>query len=152
MFEELIEKIRNILLPFLEEFHLELIELRIRRMGRIVAIQILADRPMGGITMDECATLNRKICEKIDAEGILLDEYNLEVSSPGVDRPLKTGKDFSRNVGRHVRIHLAEPLENRIEYEGQVREILNNQVIINRDENFIAIPMEKIALARQVIE
>ena len=152
MFEELTEKIKDISRPFLQEIFVDLIELKVRRQGRAVVIQILADRPSGGITMEECSRLNRKICEKIEMDGIFLEEYTLEVSSPGVDRPLKMGKDFSRVIGRRVRIHLSEPLENRIEYEGQVNEIFDNQVIINRDEHSIAIPIEKITLARQVIE
>lgn len=166
MFEELIEEIEDISLPFLRELQVELIDLKVRRQGRTVVIQILVDRPRGGITMDECATFNRKICEKIDAGGILPpigslrplgslreeEEYSLEVSSPGVDRPLKTKQDFLRNIGRHVRIHLAEPLDNRIEYEGRVDEILNNRVIINREKHSMVIPIEKIVLARQMVE
>lgn len=160
MLEELEEKIKNISLPLVEELHLDLVELRIRRpirsrsagQGRTIVIEILADRPTGGITIEECSVLNRNIYQKIETEQLLEEEYTLEVSSPGLDRPLKTQKDFLRVIDRRVRVHLLEPLNNKREYEGQVREVNENQLVINGNAHSIAIPIEQIALARQIIE
>ena len=151
MFEELTEQVKNISSPFLEQLSAELVDLKMRRQGRGIVIEILADKPTGGITMGECAVLNRNIVQKIETDHILSEEYSVEVSSPGMDRPLKSVKDFLRAVGRPARVHLLEPLEGKIEHEGIVREVLREQVIINKEEHSIAIPIEKIALARQVI-
>ncbi len=152
MLEEIEEKIKNISLPLAEELHLDLVELKIRRQGRGIVIQILADRPRGGITIEECSALNRNIFNKIETDQLLEDEYNLEVSSPGLDRPLKTHKDFLRVTDRRVRVHLLELLNNKKEYEGLVREVNENQLILNGNAHSIVIPIEQIALARQVIE
>lgn len=152
MLEELEEKIKNISLPLVEKFHLDLVELKIRRQGRTLAIEILADRPKGGITIEECSVLNRNIDQKIEIEQLLEGEYTLEVSSPGLDRPLTTHKDFLRVIDRPVRVHLREPLNNKMEYEGLVRAVNENQLTINGAANSMVIPIEQIALARQIIE
>lgn len=152
MLEELEEKIKNISLPLVEELNLDLVELKIRRQGRALAIEILADRPKGGITIEECSVLNRNIDQKIETEQLLEGEYTLEVSSPGLDRPLTTHKDFLRVIDRPVRVHLREPLNNKMEYEGLVRAVNENQLTINGAANSMVIPIEQIALARQIIE
>src|SRR6185436_20499576 len=95
LLEEIKEKLTGLAVPVCAKVGVDLIELNVRRQGRDIAIQILADRPTGGITLAECSDLNRRMIEAIDQTATLPpEEYSIEVSSPGLDRPLKTRKDF----------------------------------------------------------
>lgn len=98
---------------------LDLVEVKISRHQRDVLIQILADRPQGGISLAECVLLNRAIVEAIDKEGIFSEDgHSLEVSSPGLDRPLITYKDFFRNLNREMHLWLKQEVESKKEYRG----------------------------------
>ena len=144
-------KIEETLRPLLENIGSELVELKIRRQVRTLVVDIIADRPHGGITIDECSYLNKHINQKIEDENWIQGEYVVEVSSPGIDRPLKTVKDFLRVKGRQVRFHLVEPLENRLEYSGIVKDAQENSVMIDFKAKTTTIPLEKIQKAVQVV-
>src|SRR3989338_2787065 len=100
----------------------ELVDLKVNRYRGDVAIQIFADRPAGGITIGECSALNRRINETLERENLALD-YTLEVSSPGLDRPLRTKKDFARVIGKEIRFYLSEAVLERIEYTGVLKRV-----------------------------
>ena len=151
MFEDLRLKIEETLRALLENIGSELVELKIRRQVRTLVVDIIADRPQGGITLDECGYLNKQINQKIEDEHWIQGDYVVEVSSPGIDRPLKTSKDFLRVQGRHVRFHLTEPLENRVEYSGIVKHVDQNSVMIDFKTKMTTIPLEKIQKAVQVV-
>ncbi len=149
--EFLSEKIEKITLPFLDVMGLELVELNIRRHNGETTIQIFADKHHGGITLDECTALNRRVSEIIEAQNIISERYTLEVSSPGLDRPLKTAKDFKRVLGRRVQFYLNEPVANRLEYAGEVKNADDNGVVIGVTNDEIMIPLDKINKAKQII-
>ena len=151
MNETLIEQIEKIAMPFFSEMHVDLIDLKVNRYRGDVAIQIFADRPMGGITIGECSLLNRKIIEALDRENIATQAFTLEVSSPGLDRPLRTARDFQRIVGREVRFYLLEPVGERIEYAGTIRSVQEEQVVIETNGEEIILPLGKINKGIQVI-
>ena len=150
MFDTITAQIEDIIKPFIEDRLLELVEISVKPRNKSVMIQILADRPYGGITVDECAAINRYLVGKID-ECQLVNDYTVEVSSPGLDRPLKTTKDFLRVIGREVRFYLLEPVENKREYAGIIQEIQDNCVVVQSTEGTIVIPLEKIGKATQII-
>lgn len=103
---EVIERLEGIIRPLLEREGAELVDITLGGGKRRRALRIYADRP-GGITIDECARLNRLIGGMLDAEDPLEGSYVLEVSSPGLDRVLKTDRDFGRSVGQKIRIILS---------------------------------------------
>lgn len=149
--EFLNEKIEKIALPFLDEMDAELVDLNIHRHRGEVTIQILADKSQGGITINDCAALNRKIRDAFEMKNIIMGPYVLEVSSPGLDRPLKTIKDFRRVIGREVRFFLSEAVAERIEHAGVVKNVDDDRVIIKAQNIEIAIPLGKINKAKQMI-
>lgn len=151
MIDSLNEKILEIAKPFFEEIGAELVDLNVRRTHSQVHIQILADKPAGGITIDECSELNRKIGDAIEGQSLIGVHYLLEVSSPGLDRPLKTFRDFLRVRGREVRFFLSEPVEEKLEHAGVVQRIEGDQVVIESNFSKIVIPLNKINKAKQVI-
>lgn len=85
MTEELTEQMKQLVVPLLRENQLELVNIKIGRQGRCFMITIFVDKPDGGITIDECAAINKRIVKKIDEGNLVGDDYVLEVSSPGVD-------------------------------------------------------------------
>lgn len=137
--------------PLFDEAEFDLIELSVRRHGSEMVVQILADRPMGGISMEECSYLNRKLVDAIDAKSIITDEYSLELSSPGLDRPLSTKKDFLRVMHQEIRFHLMGPVGGKREYTGILKEVVNNGVLIETQKyGTITIPIGNIVKAVQV--
>ncbi len=138
-------------MPLFEEMSVELVDMRMRRYGGQTTLEILVDKRSGGITVAECSVLNRKIGEALEVASVFAGPYMLEVSSPGIDRPLRTKNDFLRTLKREVRIFLSQPVANRIEYEGTIEKVEDDRVIVNVDEEFITIPLSNINKAKQII-
>lgn len=151
--DELKAKLVLLALPLCQKAGLDLIELNVRRQGRDYAIEILTDRPVGGITMKECTTVNRRMGESIDATATLpAEEYTLEVSSPGLDRPLKTRKDFLRVVNLEIHFYLNGPWQGKHEHTGVLTEITDSAVVVNTEKyGIIEIPIENIVKALVVL-
>ena len=146
---DLAHKIEERLQSILDDVAVELVELNLKRRGRTIVVEILADRAKGGITVEECTYVNRNIAREIEEQKLIEDDYVVEVSSPGLDRPLKTIKDFSRVLGRRVRFLLKEPLEKKWEYSGIVEDANDSSVAVRLASANIAIPYDKINKAVQ---
>ena len=151
MFENLTEQVKNLIIPFAATLDVEVIELKIRRRGKSVLIEVLADKEHGGRTIDECRWINKFLSKQLE-EGIMIDgDYMVDVSSPGLDRPLRTQKDFQRVVGREVRFYLSQPLENKRELVGVIKEVLEKGIVIDSKQNPLTVSLETIQKAVQVI-
>jgi ribosome maturation factor RimP len=107
--ESALSRVRDLVQPVLSAMGLELVDLEHRGMGRRSLLRVFIDKP-GGITLDDCETASRNLEKVLDVEDPFSGPYTLEVSSPGLDRPLKTEADFRRAAGKRVRLKLAEPL------------------------------------------
>ncbi|MFH1269428.1 MAG: hypothetical protein ABIH75_00025 [Candidatus Omnitrophota bacterium] len=149
--QETAEELRDIIGDYLKIQGIDLIDLILRHQGSDLILSILADRPEGGITLDECARLNHIINSLLDERGILQTRYILEVASPGLDRPLKERNDFLRCVNRRARFFLNEPVNGKIELEGLINKAEGDSVYIEHDNGTIEIPLAKINRAKQVI-
>lgn len=148
--EELKKELLVLAQPLFDQAGIDLIELNVRKHGSEVVIEILADRPAGGISMEECSYLNRKVVEAIDASCVI-EDYSLELSSPGLDRPLKTRKDFLRVMHQEIRFILTGPLGGKHEYTGVLKEVRDDGVFIETEKyGEITIPLGNIFKAVQV--
>lgn len=116
---EIETKIRALAAGIAEAEGLELIDLVLRQQGRKWFLRATIDRD-GGVDAEDCARVSRQLGTVLDVEDLIPHRYILEVSSPGVDRPLREPADFRRNVGRLVRLVLREPFEGRTEYRGRI--------------------------------
>ena len=150
MREPLTEQMEALIIPHINELSAELVELNIKHRGNTVVIDIIADK-RGGITIGECALINKKIDHTIEEKQWFGEDYVVEVSSPGLDRALKTSKDFTRVIGRSVRFHLSKPVEGKIEYLGVVIEVKEDKILLKKDDQTIIVPLEHISKAVQVI-
>ena len=151
--QEIINELNNIIADYLTLQGLELVDLIYRYEGQDIILRILVDRAEGGITLEECAALNRhlsKILEERDVLG-LRNRYILEVSSPGLDRPLKTKKDFLRCVNRKVKLFLSEPINGKLEIDGVITQADDVSVYVNVEGEVIPIVLSKINKAKQIV-
>ncbi len=132
---------------------LELVEVKIGRHKKDVLIQILADKPHGGINLAECSLLNRALVEAIDKERFFSeDNYSLEVASPGLDRPLVTYKDFLRNLDSEIQLWLKEQVAGKKEYAGVVTSATQEALtLLTEEKKEIIVPLDQIIKGALVI-
>lgn len=126
-------RMAEILTPVVEGMGFEIV--RIRLMGGMTkTLQIMVQRPDGGIEVDECAQISTAISAVLDVEDPLEDAYALEVSSPGIDRPLTRLKDFETWEGYEARIETTEMIDGRRRFKGVLAGIEGDEVLINLEE------------------
>ncbi len=142
---------RGILQDLCRGMGLDLVHLEVKRVNREVQIEVLTDRPRGGITIEECSRLNKRLCDEIDAANLFTEGYTVRVSSPGVDRPLRNEQDFLRVIGRPVRLYLSEKIADKLEHVGVVEAASAEQVTISHRPESLKIPFEIINKAIQEI-
>ena len=144
-----IEELTRLIEPVVQEAGFELVDITVVKSRFKPTLKLLADRKEGGITVGECTVLNRRIGDLLDAQNIFSQGYILEVSSPGIDRPLSTQKDFLRSIGKSVRFFLQEPVEGKLEWMGVVTDINEHAVAVDCQGKTIAISLSRINKARQ---
>ena len=147
----MLTELNELIGDYLKEQRLDLVEFIFRREGKKSILRILVDKPQGGITLDECASLNNRINVLLDEKGLLQQSYTLEVCSPGLDRPLETEKDFLRCLNKPIKIFLHEPIEGKWEPEGIVSRVENDNVCLDMDGSVLNIPLSKIRKAKQIL-
>ena len=118
--KEIVNRVKELLLPILEEGGFELVDVEFVREPVGWVLRIYADRPKGGITISDCQWISERIGTLLDVEDLIPHAYNLEVSSPGLDRPLKTRRDFEKHVGIVVKIKTHEPMDNQRNFKGEI--------------------------------
>lgn len=119
MDRKLKERVFNLVSRLAEDCRFDLVDLRVSAGGRKTTIRVDIDKD-GGITLDECAVFSRRLGALMDVEDPVQGSYILEVSSPGLDRPLKRPEDFEKNRGRLVRIVTKEMIENQSFFTGRI--------------------------------
>ena len=129
----------------------ELLEVEFSSAGRSSLVRVYIDRTDGGgIGLDDCERASRAIGAVLDAEDPIGREYQLEVSSPGFDRPLRTAAHFARFAGSEARIELAAPLEGRRRFRGRLGPVEDGNVTIEVDRREWKLPLAGISKARLV--
>lgn len=147
-----IKKIRNaveeLVLPVMEDLGFELVDLRILAESGRTILRIMADRP-GGITLDECVKLSREISPHLDVADIVPYAYNLEVSSPGLRRPLRKLEDFARFIDQPVAVTTEKTIDGRKRFKGINRGLDDKgSVLIEVDGHTFLVPWTMVADAK----
>jgi len=152
MFEDCLLKLSPLFGAHLERCGFILVDIRFYRNSEgALILEVLADRAEGGITLDECTRFNAELGDIAEKNVSISARYVLEVSSPGIDRPLVILPDFRRVIGRKVRVFLKEPCDGKIEYLGNVESAGADAISIKTENKTIKIPLEKVNRAKQVI-
>lgn len=136
--------------PTIEGLGYELVRLRLVG-GKRNTLQIMAERPEGWIEVDDCARISRAVSAVLDVEDPIGGEYVLEVSSPGIDRPLTRMKDFERYEGYEVKIETAEAIDGRKRFKGVLAGVQDGEVLIEIPEGVIGLDFDLLADAKLVL-
>ena len=126
-------RLAGIVGPVIEGLGFELVRIRLMG-GRTRILQIMADRPDGGIEVDDCATISTAVSAVLDVEDPIEENYVLEVSSPGIDRPLTRLKDFDMWEGYEARIETTELIDGRRRFKGVLAGTEGDEVLIELEE------------------
>jgi len=136
--------------PVIEKAGFRLVRLRIMG-GASKTLQVMAERPDGSMDVEGCTTLSHALLDFIEAEDPIEGDYEIEVSSPGIDRPLTRLMDFSRWAGHEAKIELTLPIEGRKRFRGVLLGLDGQDVMIRADNADIKFPFRAIANAKLVL-
>ena len=128
------KRLAEIITPVIEDLGFELVRVRLMG-GNTKTLQIMAQRPDGGIEVDECAEISTAVSATLDVEDPLEDAYTLEVSSPGIDRPLTRLKDFETWEGYEAKLETAEMIDGRRRFKGTLQGVEDGEVLIEIEVN-----------------
>ena len=124
------KRLAGIVGPVIEDLGFELVRIRLMG-GETKTLQIMAERPEGGIEVDQCAAISNAVSAVLDVEDPILDAYNLEVSSPGIDRPLTRLKDFDMFEGYDAKLETSELIDGQRRFRGILAGVEGDDVLIN---------------------
>ncbi|MEW5911150.1 MAG: ribosome maturation factor RimP [Thermodesulfobacteriota bacterium] len=145
---ELVERLRALLEPVVRSEGLMLVELVWRREAGGQVLRLCVDRPQGGVTLDECAAVSRQAGDLLDVEDLIAVPYNLEVSSPGLDRRLKDPREFDLFAGRPVRLVVNDEAGGSQVLKGVLKGRMGDDVLIEVEGKVRAVPLARVAKAR----
>ena len=144
------KRLADIVTPTIEDMGFELVRVRLLG-GQTATLQVMADRPDGGINVDELAEISIAIGAVLDVEDPVLDAYNLEVSSPGIDRPLTRLKDFDAFEGYEARIETDHLIDGQRRFKGVLAGIDGDEVLLNVPEGTIGLKFDWLSEAKLIL-
>ena len=150
------EEVEKLVSPIVEELELELVDVEFVKEGRDWFLRVYIDTPNGNIDIDQCSQVSEKLSEELDRTDPIPQNYFLEVSSPGAERPLKKEEDFQKAIGQFVFIKTYEAINGMKEFEGYLLAYgpdgAEVEIRIKTRKLTVVIDKEKIALARLAID
>ncbi|MFY0693179.1 MAG: ribosome maturation factor RimP [Paracoccaceae bacterium] len=143
-------RLAEIAQPVIEGLGYELVRIRLMG-GKTHVLQVMAEKPEGGIEVDDCAKISTALSAILDVEDPIADEYNLEVSSPGIDRPLTRIKDFDTWEGYEAKIETDEMIDGRRRFKGELAGTEGDEVLITIEEGTIGLKFDWLSDAKLVL-
>ncbi|MCH9748536.1 MAG: ribosome maturation factor RimP [Alphaproteobacteria bacterium] len=143
-------RMAEIITPVIEDLGYELVRIRLMS-GKESILQIMADKPEGGIEVDDCALISTAVSAILDVEDLILDSYTLEVSSPGIDRPLTRIKDFDNFEGYEAKLETDELIDGRRRFKGMLAGTEGDEVLINLTEGTVGLKFDWLSDAKLVL-
>ncbi len=149
--EKLLEEIKEIIIPVLVSQGFELVDLEYQREGQGWVLRLFIDRE-GGVHLDDCSEVSRELSAVLDVRDVIAHSYTLEVSSPGLTRPIKKREDFEKYQNRLVKIRTFQPIDGQRNFKGILRGIEGEKVKVAVADRIREIPLPSIAKANLEIE
>lgn len=143
-------RLAEIITPVIEDMGYELVRVRLM-FGKTSILQIMAEKPDGGIEVDDCADISNGVSAVLDVEDPILDAYALEVSSPGIDRPLTRLKDFEEFEGYEAKLETSELIDGRRRFKGVLTGVEDDEVLINIEEGTVGLKFDWLSDAKLVL-
>jgi ribosome maturation factor RimP len=146
--KRIVHEVSSVAEPLLDSLGMEMVDTEfLSEKGRWV-LRVFIDRE-GGVTLDDCAGVSRELGDLIEAKNIIDYPYVLEVSSPGLNRPLKKERDFMRSIDKMVKVTMSQPINNRRNFTGRLADVREGIIRLSLDDtNVIELPLEGIERAR----
>ncbi len=138
------ETIEEFLNPMMEEHAFELVEVDFAKEGSNWYLRVYLDKE-GGITIEDCELVSRGLEKIMDEHDPIEQPYILEVSSPGIDRALKTEKDFKKYAGRTVELRLFKPIDSRKEFQGTLVGLIDGAIVITEEGQELTFPKKSVS-------
>ena len=143
-------RIAEIVTPVVEDLGFEVVRVRLMG-GKSKTLQIMAERPEGGIEVDDCAAISTAVSATLDVEDPIEDQYTLEVSSPGIDRPLTRLKDFAAWKGYEAKLETDEMIDGRRRFKGVLEGAEGDEVLIAIEEGTVGLRFDWLTDAKLVL-
>lgn len=150
-FESLLREVREVVEPILESQGFELVDLEYQRESQGWVLRIYLDRE-GGVNLEDCAGVSHEVGAILEVKDLIPSAYILEVSSPGLTRPLKKPEDFNKFRNQMVKIKLYEPLEGRRNFKGTLLGLEGDRVRVEVEQRVYELPLQRIAKANLEID
>jgi len=144
------QRMADIITPVIEDLGCELVRVRLMS-GKESILQIMIEKPEGGVEVDDCARVSTAVSATLDVEDPISEAYTLEVSSPGIDRPLTRLKDFDMWQGYEAKIETTEMIEGRRRFKGELAGTEGDEVLITIAEGTIGLKFEWLSDAKLVL-
>ncbi|WP_273861267.1 ribosome maturation factor RimP [Pseudomonas sp. LA5] len=144
-----LEQLQALLAPVVEALGYVCWGVEYISQGRHSLLRVYIDHP-NGILVEDCEAVSRQVSGVLDVEDPITNEYTLEVSSPGMDRPLFTLEQFAAHLGEQVKVKLRSPFEGRRNFQGLLRGVEDQDVVVQVDEHEYLLPIEMIDKANVV--
>jgi len=149
---EFVGRVASLAEPVVQEAGCELVEVQFQRESRGWILRLIIDNDKG-VTLDDCVRVSREVGNLLEIEDVIDQAYNLEVSSPGLDRPLRGPEDFKRFQGRQAKVVTKESIDRQHVFIGRIESVENNDVIALKTEHgTVRIPYSQVSKARLEIE
>ena len=145
--EEYEQKTEALVLPIIEANNFELVDVEYVKEAGNWYLRVYVDKE-GGIAVDDCEVVSRALSDKLDVDDFIEDSYILEVSSPGLGRPLKKEKDFIRSIGKDVDIHLYKSIEKQKEFTGVLKSYSKDDIVLQIEDTDVTFDRTNVALIR----
>ena len=145
------QSVADLIKPTLEGNGIELVDVEYKKTGKIWVLRVFIDKNQG-VTVHDCQELSREIEDLIEIHELIDDHYVLEVSSPGLDRPLKKDTDFLRNKGKRIQVKTYSPINNKKENAGTVIDFVNGTLFLEDKKDILKISLTEIAQAELIIK
>lgn len=145
---------KELIQPILERYELELFEIEYVKEGQDWFLRVFIDKD-DGVTLEECEVVSTELSDRLDEVDVIDGAYFLEVSSPGVERPLRSKEDFEKSVGKHVYVTLYVHIDGEKEFQGLLKSFIEDVAVIEYQvlarKKIVEIPYDKIAKARLAV-
>jgi len=138
-------------IPIVEDLNYELVDVEFIKEGANWYLRVYIDKP-GGISIDDCQAVSQKMSEILDEKDPIEQFYYLEVSSPGLERPLKTERDFIKYKGELVEVKVFQPINGKKIFEGELIGLIEDMIVINQDGKNIEFEKDKVSRVKRAIK
>lgn len=147
---EVLKKIEEIVSPFVKQMNLSLVDVEYMQEGGYWYVRVFIENPNGELNIEDCSKLSSMVEDQIDA--IIDKRFFLEISSPGLERPLKKLEDYIRFKGSKITLYLKHKLEDKRQFKAIIKDVIENKVLFEIDKKEIEIEFNEIKKANILFE